>query len=67
MSRYYFIENQFHTFLGGIIMKNHYSIGILFADLAKSGLTHDYFAGILDSFKRAIEANAVVMLERTNL
>ena len=38
-------------------MKNHYSIGILFADLAKSGLTHDYFAGILDSFKRAIEAN----------
>lgn len=38
-------------------MKRNYSIGVLFADLANSGLTHDYFAGILDSFKRTIEEN----------
>lgn len=28
---------------------------MLFADAANSGLTHDYFAGILDSFKRTCE------------
>jgi LacI family transcriptional regulator/LacI family purine nucleotide synthesis repressor len=32
-----------------------YSIGVLFVDDASSGLTHDYFAGVLDSFKRAAE------------
>jgi len=35
---------------------NHYNIGILFADNANSGLTHDFFSGILDSFKRGVEA-----------
>lgn len=30
-------------------------IGVLFADEARSGLTHDYFASVLDSFKRAAE------------
>ncbi len=29
-----------------------YEIGVLFADEARSGLTHDYFASVLDSFKR---------------
>ncbi|MBQ3392494.1 MAG: LacI family DNA-binding transcriptional regulator [Lachnospiraceae bacterium] len=32
-----------------------YNIGVLFIDEAQSGLTHDYFAHILDSFKRKIE------------
>ena len=32
-----------------------YNIGVLFADNSNSGLTHDYFAGILDSFKRTAE------------
>ncbi len=32
-----------------------YNIGVLFADEAKNGLTHDYFAGVLDSFKRTVE------------
>ncbi|MDE7270174.1 MAG: LacI family transcriptional regulator [Acetatifactor sp.] len=32
-----------------------HSIGVLFADDAQSGLTHDYFAGVLDSFKRMAE------------
>lgn len=31
------------------------NLGILFADEAQSGLTHDYFANVLDSFKRAAE------------
>lgn len=30
-------------------------IGVLFVDDARSGLTHDYFAGVLDSFKRMAE------------
>ncbi len=38
-------------------MERNYSIGVLFADRANSGLTHDYFAGILDSFKRKVEEN----------
>lgn len=33
------------------------NIGVLFVDEARSGLTHDYFASVLDSFKRVIEEN----------
>ena len=38
------------------VMGKNYSLGVLFADDSNSGLTHDYFAGILDSFKRTGEA-----------
>jgi len=31
------------------------NIGVLFVDAAQSGLTHDYFANVLDSFKRTAE------------
>ena len=31
------------------------NIGVLFADEARSGLTHDYFNHVLDSFRREIE------------
>ncbi len=34
--------------------KTH-GIGVLFVDDARSGLTHDYFASVLDSFKRMAE------------
>jgi len=32
-----------------------YNLGVLFVDEARSGLTHDYFAYVLDSFKRTAE------------
>lgn len=32
-----------------------YGIGVLFVDEARSGLAHDYFASVLDSFKRMAE------------
>ncbi len=32
-----------------------YNIGVLFVDEAQSGLTHDYFAHVLDSFKKVVE------------
>ncbi|MFP3155354.1 LacI family transcriptional regulator [Lachnospiraceae bacterium ZAX-1] len=32
-----------------------YNLGILFADEANSGLTHDYFASVINSFKNAAE------------
>lgn len=32
-----------------------YGIGVLFVDEATNGLTHDHFAGVLDSFKRTAE------------
>lgn len=32
-----------------------YNIGVLFVDEARSGLTHDYFSYVLDSFKRTAE------------
>ena len=32
-----------------------YNIGVLFEDAANSGLTHEYFAGILQHFKAAVE------------
>lgn len=34
-----------------------YNIGVLFVDQGQSGLTHDYFAQVLDSFKAVIEAH----------
>ncbi len=34
-----------------------YNIGVLFVDEAQSGLTHDYFSSVLDSFKRYAEKN----------
>jgi len=33
-----------------------YNIGVLFADEAQSGLTHDYFSNVLESFKRTVES-----------
>lgn len=33
-----------------------YNIGVLFADAAGSGLTHDFFSGVLQSFKTTAEA-----------
>lgn len=36
-------------------MSRTYSLGILFKDNAASGLTHDYFAGILNGFKNKAE------------
>ena len=32
-----------------------YNIGVLFVDEGQSGLTHDYFSRVLDSFKRTVE------------
>ena len=32
-----------------------YNIGVLFVDESNSGLTHDYFAQVLDSFKKSVE------------
>jgi len=32
-----------------------HNIGVLFVDEAQSGLTHDFFSNVLDSFKRTIE------------
>ena len=35
--------------------KRTYNIGVLFVDEAQSGLTHDYFANVLNSFKKVAE------------
>lgn len=40
--------------------KTH-GIGVLFVDEANSGLMHDYFASVLDSFKRTVEENGYDM------
>ncbi len=37
--------------------KRTYNIGVLFVDEGRSGLTHDYFARVLDSFKRVSEVS----------
>lgn len=37
--------------------KRTYNLGVLFVDEGNSGLTHDYFANVLDSFKRYAEKN----------
>lgn len=42
-------------------MNRTHTIGVLFADKAESGLTHDFFAAIIESFKRTIEARGYQM------
>ncbi len=37
--------------------KTTHNIGVLFVDEGRSGLTHDYFARVLDSFKRVTEVS----------
>ena len=32
-----------------------YNLGVLFVDESMSGLMHDYFASVLDSFKKTVE------------
>ncbi len=38
-----------------------YNIGVLFADEAHNGLKHDYFASVLDSLKKTVEAHGYDM------
>lgn len=40
-----------------IRMNKSYNLGVLFADESMSGLTHDYFANILNSFKETAEGH----------
>ena len=40
-----------------------FNLGVLFVDRARNGLTQDYFAKILDSFKVAAEEKAVLLAE----
>ena len=41
-----------------------YNIGVLFAEEAYSGLTHDYYAFVLDSFKNTVEIGRASCRER---
>ena len=38
-----------------------HNLGVLFVDEARSGLTHDYFSYVLDSFKRTAEERAMIL------
>ncbi|MBQ9768079.1 MAG: LacI family DNA-binding transcriptional regulator [Lachnospiraceae bacterium] len=47
---------SFNSSARALKTKRTYNLGVLFADEAQSGLTHDYFANVLNSFKKAAEA-----------
>lgn len=47
----YFPNSQART----LRTNRSYNIGVLFVDEGQSGLTHDYFSKVLDSFKLAVE------------
>ena len=51
-------EMGYHPNLFARTLKTNrsYNIGVLFTDAEHNGLTHDYFAAVLDSFKVAAEA-----------
>ncbi len=46
-----------NSFARALKTKRTYNLGVLFVDDSSSGLTHDYFAHVLDSFKRYAENN----------
>lgn len=52
-SRMGYLPNQSARYLK---TNRSYNIGVLFADAAGSGLTHDFFSGVLQSLKTAVEA-----------
>lgn len=46
-----------NSFARALKTNRTYNIGVLFVDEAQSGLTHEYFANVLDSFKVEAEKN----------
>ncbi len=46
-----------NSFARALKTNRTYNIGVLFVDEAQSGLTHDYFANVLDSFKVEAESH----------
>lgn len=50
-------EMGYHPNFSARALKTHrsYNLGVLFIDAARSGLTHDYFAQVLESFKVTAE------------
>ncbi|TAH72143.1 MAG: LacI family transcriptional regulator [Anaerolineaceae bacterium] len=46
-----------NSFARALKTKRTYNIGVLFVDEAQSGLTHEYFANVLDSFKVEAEGH----------
>lgn len=46
-----------NSFARALKTNRTYNIGVLFVDEAQSGLTHDYFAHVLDSFKVEAESH----------
>lgn len=46
-----------NSFARALKTNRTYNIGVLFVDEAQSGLTHEYFANVLDSFKVEAESN----------
>ncbi len=46
-----------NSFARALKTNRTYNIGVLFVDDAQSGLTHEYFANVLDSFKVEAEKN----------
>lgn len=50
-------EMGYHPNFSARALKTHrsYNLGVLFVDTARSGLTHDYFAHVLESFKVTAE------------
>ena len=45
-----------NSFARALKTNRTYNIGVLFVDEAQSGLTHEYFANVLDSFKVEAES-----------
>lgn len=46
-----------NSFARALKTNRTYNLGVLFADDARNGLTHDYFARVLNSFKEEAERN----------
>jgi DNA-binding LacI/PurR family transcriptional regulator len=46
-----------NSFARALKTNRTYNLGVLFVDEAHSGLTHEYFANVLDSFKVEAEKN----------
>ena len=44
-----------NSFARALKTNRTYNLGVLFVDEAQSGLTHDYFSSVLDSFKVTVE------------
>ncbi len=50
----------------GLVMKRSFTIGVILDEMLDLGLTHPFFSGVIQAFRKAVEANGYSMILISN-